>query len=581
MDGMRQRESGVAREEATGHIEGSTQIPGSSATSPSSSSPTPQPQLATASSSSLSSASSTVKVEAVATAGAEAVATAEAETVATPLSSASAAAAASSSAASSSSSVDSHPDDSSATAMTSGSKPVSEGRKEPVSMAWLFESGGEGAAGAEAAARATAKKGDAGAQDGSIAASEVGNAVAGTEASIRKAEPGAGAEAEVEAGARAGTEAEAEAGAGSDFKAVPRAKASVSETTNQPMLNVAPLDCERMVVRTEADEEEVVGVKGKRKHEGGKTRNTGTEIEVGDTVYIDQPEYGEQYLYRVNGFMFGITAKQALLVPLSTVAKEEIDPLNSKKVSVESLALAEQGFRLADREASKGASAGKKRQRSLTPISGGRPSGDSDLHSIDTAISEAGTDEGGGEVNEANEVNGQGGEEAVTVWGEGGEGRSRRKKFLSLKMREAEEFSTLVGTKETSQVKRITQTNRNSLLSTLASVASCHFAQPSEVEGIVPPSNFRGVSWHPGTHKWLATIYHSGSTECLGLFDDDMEAARVFDRHARKHGQMPNFVLDGTRKGFNRRWVAPVADPWFTPMGPALLSSAVTVGMVV
>jgi len=85
------------------------------------------------------------------------------------------------------------------------------------------------------------------------------------------------------------------------------------------------------------------------------------------------------------------------------------------------------------------------------------------------------------------------------------------------------------------------------------------------------------------THTHTRALSHtrSGSTECLGLFDDDMEAARVFDRHARKHGQMPNFVLDGTRKGFNRRWVAPVADPWFTPMGPALLSSAVTVGMVV
>lgn len=49
-------------------------------------------------------------------------------------------------------------------------------------------------------------------------------------------------------------------------------------------------------------------------------------------------------------------------------------------------------------------------------------------------------------------------------------------------------------------------------------------------------SEFRGVCWHKATGKWLAQIQHNCHRLHIGLFDDEVEAARAFDTKARELG---------------------------------------------
>lgn len=46
-------------------------------------------------------------------------------------------------------------------------------------------------------------------------------------------------------------------------------------------------------------------------------------------------------------------------------------------------------------------------------------------------------------------------------------------------------------------------------------------------------SKYKGVAWHPVSGKWRAYIAPNGKQEHLGLFVDEMEAARAYDERAR------------------------------------------------
>ena len=47
-------------------------------------------------------------------------------------------------------------------------------------------------------------------------------------------------------------------------------------------------------------------------------------------------------------------------------------------------------------------------------------------------------------------------------------------------------------------------------------------------------SKYRGVSWDKGLRKWRARICVNGKRISLGLYDDEVEAAKVYDAQALK-----------------------------------------------
>ena len=51
-------------------------------------------------------------------------------------------------------------------------------------------------------------------------------------------------------------------------------------------------------------------------------------------------------------------------------------------------------------------------------------------------------------------------------------------------------------------------------------------------------SRYRGVSWNKGSQKWLARIRLGGIRQRCGLFQDEAEAGRAYDRALlSKHGR--------------------------------------------
>lgn len=61
-------------------------------------------------------------------------------------------------------------------------------------------------------------------------------------------------------------------------------------------------------------------------------------------------------------------------------------------------------------------------------------------------------------------------------------------------------------------------------------------------------SKYKGVTWHKGVGKWQVQMQASYVTRYIGMFEDEDEAARAYDRAARKYFR-GSYFLNFTKEG--------------------------------
>lgn len=77
----------------------------------------------------------------------------------------------------------------------------------------------------------------------------------------------------------------------------------------------------------------------------------------------------------------------------------------------------------------------------------------------------------------------------------------------------------------------------NGLNNQRANLRICTSAENSMARHFITPgtSRFKGVCWNSGARKWLAQIQAGRKRFSLGLFADEVSAARAYDEAAVKH----------------------------------------------
>lgn len=93
----------------------------------------------------------------------------------------------------------------------------------------------------------------------------------------------------------------------------------------------------------------------------------------------------------------------------------------------------------------------------------------------------------------------------------------------------------------------VNHTDGDGLNNTRQNLTQCSHAQNMmgfQSKRLGTSSKFRGVSWHAKNRKWRALIKISGTTISIGCYTVEEDAARAYDRAARKYfGEFasPNF----------------------------------------
>lgn len=52
-------------------------------------------------------------------------------------------------------------------------------------------------------------------------------------------------------------------------------------------------------------------------------------------------------------------------------------------------------------------------------------------------------------------------------------------------------------------------------------------------------SKYRGVSWYKNTSKWVVQCRMDSKAKCIGYFDNEIDAARAWDKAATSSGYLP------------------------------------------
>jgi hypothetical protein len=75
-----------------------------------------------------------------------------------------------------------------------------------------------------------------------------------------------------------------------------------------------------------------------------------------------------------------------------------------------------------------------------------------------------------------------------------------------------------------------------------------------------PSSKYRGVGWNKASNKYEANIKYDSKQRRIGLYEDEQEAAREYDRAAREYGEkgqlnFPSEKEQAAEEAKQRLWV--------------------------
>lgn len=74
-----------------------------------------------------------------------------------------------------------------------------------------------------------------------------------------------------------------------------------------------------------------------------------------------------------------------------------------------------------------------------------------------------------------------------------------------------------------------------------SNLRECSISENSRNKRPYGISKYLGVSWHPGSAKWMSAIQVNGKRKSLGYFDNEIEAAIMYNIAARKYyGEFAN-----------------------------------------